>query len=328
MTDEERWMSVEEIAAHLGVRATTVYKWIEGRGMPAHRVGRLWMLKKSEVDAWVRANRPGPGTTFFGTQVVRDGLPSVLHESDLSQPMFYRSQQPGMDDSDVPTAVPRRIRHSVRALSAPPPPCSAHSLFDDEGVPVASDRPEVGRVVGLAAVGRSGRAVPVSIVAARGQGRVVPMGGAPLFLAESTRAATRCLRRVHESLGLSREWLASFDLGVMSDATDLPDQGLALAAAVAAALVSALTGRPVRPGLAMFGSLSEEGRIELADRARERLRAARSAGIRQVLLPAANAGELEGSTTARSVETIPVGELGELLGRILLQRDSAGLDLV
>ncbi|MFO7651027.1 MAG: S16 family serine protease [bacterium] len=323
MTDEERWMSVEDIAAHLGVRSTTVYKWIEGRAMPAHRVGKLWMLKRSEVDQWVRANQPGPGTTFLGTHLVHDSLPSVLHESDPGQPVCCRSQEPGPDDSPAP----RRISHSVRALNAPPPVRSARSLFDADA-PVASDRPEVGRVVGLAAVGRSGRAVPVSIVAARGQGRVVPMGGAPLFLAESTRAATRCLRRVHESLGLSREWLASFDLGVMSDATDLPDQGLALAAAVAAALVSALTGRPVRPGLAMFGSLSEEGRIEPADRARERLRAARSAGIRQVLLPAANAGELDGGTTARAVETIPVGTLTELLERALLQRDSAGLDLV
>jgi ATP-dependent Lon protease len=134
---------------------------------------------------------------------------------------------------------------------------------------------------------------------------------------------------MHDSLGLSREWLAGFDLGVLCDATDVPDQGLTLAATVASALVSALTGRPVRPRVAVFGGLSEEGRIEPADRARERLRAARSAGIKQVLLPLANAEELSGGTTmARSVETIPVGEMSELLGHVLLKRDAEGLDLV
>ncbi|MCZ7641334.1 MAG: helix-turn-helix domain-containing protein [Verrucomicrobia bacterium] len=53
----ERWLSVEEIAAHLGVNPDTVYKWIERKKMPAHKVGRLWKFQTSEVDAWVRDGR-------------------------------------------------------------------------------------------------------------------------------------------------------------------------------------------------------------------------------------------------------------------------------
>jgi excisionase family DNA binding protein len=49
----EPWISGEEIARHLGVAKDTVYRWIEARGLPAHRVGRLWKFKVSEVDAWV-----------------------------------------------------------------------------------------------------------------------------------------------------------------------------------------------------------------------------------------------------------------------------------
>ena len=48
-------MSVDDIAAHLGVRRDTVYKWINRRHMPAHKVGRLWKLRKQEVDQWVRS---------------------------------------------------------------------------------------------------------------------------------------------------------------------------------------------------------------------------------------------------------------------------------
>ena len=48
-----RWISVAEVARHLGVARDTVYRWIDSRGMPAHRVGRFWKFQLSEVDAWV-----------------------------------------------------------------------------------------------------------------------------------------------------------------------------------------------------------------------------------------------------------------------------------
>ena len=54
MTDD-RWFSVEEIAEYLGVKRDTLYKWIERKKMPAHKVGRLWKFKKTEVNKWVRS---------------------------------------------------------------------------------------------------------------------------------------------------------------------------------------------------------------------------------------------------------------------------------
>lgn len=51
---EDRWLSVEEIGTDLGVKRDTVYKWISGKSMPAHKIGRLWKFKRDEVDAWVR----------------------------------------------------------------------------------------------------------------------------------------------------------------------------------------------------------------------------------------------------------------------------------
>lgn len=50
----DRWLSVEEIANHLGVSKDTVYAWISKKSMPAHRVGRLWKFQKAEVDQWVK----------------------------------------------------------------------------------------------------------------------------------------------------------------------------------------------------------------------------------------------------------------------------------
>ena len=52
---EDRWFSVDEIAAYLGIKRATVYVWIERRNMPAHKVGRLWKFRRDEVDEWVRS---------------------------------------------------------------------------------------------------------------------------------------------------------------------------------------------------------------------------------------------------------------------------------
>jgi excisionase family DNA binding protein len=54
MATEERWVGVEDVAAHLGVAKDSVYRWIDERGLPAHRVGRLFRFKLSEIDEWVR----------------------------------------------------------------------------------------------------------------------------------------------------------------------------------------------------------------------------------------------------------------------------------
>lgn len=50
-----RWLSVEEIAIHLGVSKDTIYAWREKKGLPAHRIGRFWKFKADEVDDWVRS---------------------------------------------------------------------------------------------------------------------------------------------------------------------------------------------------------------------------------------------------------------------------------
>jgi excisionase family DNA binding protein len=53
MAVEERWVGVEDVAAHLGVSRDSVYRWIETRDLPARRVGRLLRFKLSEIDDWV-----------------------------------------------------------------------------------------------------------------------------------------------------------------------------------------------------------------------------------------------------------------------------------
>jgi excisionase family DNA binding protein len=56
---EDRYLSVEEISGYLGVKPDTIYKWIDRRDLPAHKVGRLWKFRKNEIDAWVSSDRAG-----------------------------------------------------------------------------------------------------------------------------------------------------------------------------------------------------------------------------------------------------------------------------
>ncbi|MCD4671326.1 MAG: helix-turn-helix domain-containing protein [Anaerolineaceae bacterium] len=52
---DDKWLTVEEIAVYLNVSNDTIYNWIKNRSMPAHKVGRKWMFKQADVDAWVKS---------------------------------------------------------------------------------------------------------------------------------------------------------------------------------------------------------------------------------------------------------------------------------
>lgn len=50
---EDRWLSVEDVSIYLGVNRETVYKWVSDKGLPAHKIGRLWKFRKADVEKWV-----------------------------------------------------------------------------------------------------------------------------------------------------------------------------------------------------------------------------------------------------------------------------------
>ncbi len=50
----DRWLSVEEISKYLGISTDTVYRWLDERSIPGHRVGKKWKFKTVEVDEWIR----------------------------------------------------------------------------------------------------------------------------------------------------------------------------------------------------------------------------------------------------------------------------------
>lgn len=50
----DRWLSVQEIAQYLGISKETIYRWLDSKKIPAHKIGKQWKFQVSEVDGWVK----------------------------------------------------------------------------------------------------------------------------------------------------------------------------------------------------------------------------------------------------------------------------------
>jgi excisionase family DNA binding protein len=53
----DNYINIDEAADYLGVKPATIRTWIKSRNLPAHRVGKLWKFKRSEIDAWVESGK-------------------------------------------------------------------------------------------------------------------------------------------------------------------------------------------------------------------------------------------------------------------------------
>lgn len=59
----EKWSSLKKITEYLGASRESVFKWIEHKGMPDHKLGKLWKFKISEVDEWIRSGAAADADT-------------------------------------------------------------------------------------------------------------------------------------------------------------------------------------------------------------------------------------------------------------------------
>jgi len=76
----QRWLSVDDVAAYLGIRRGTVYKWIERHGLPARKVGRLLKFRRTDVDRWMEsqksaaADKASPDRSL---RLLREAVPEI-----------------------------------------------------------------------------------------------------------------------------------------------------------------------------------------------------------------------------------------------------------
>ena len=71
MPTQEGWVDINEVAAYLQVTKDSIYRWVDSKGFPAHRVGRLLRFRISQVDDWVQSNSSGEPEGGSSVQATR-----------------------------------------------------------------------------------------------------------------------------------------------------------------------------------------------------------------------------------------------------------------
>ncbi len=155
-----------------------------------------------------------------------------------------------------------------------------------------SPEPQVGVAYGLGATLLGGTLVPVEVLAMPGRGHLEVTGQAGEVLQESARAALSWVRAHADNFGLAPDFAERMDLHVHLPEGALPKDGPSAGLALVVALVSALTGRPVRSDLAVTGEITLRGRVLPVGGLRHKVLAAQRAGLRGLLAPARNQAEV------------------------------------
>ena len=157
----------------------------------------------------------------------------------------------------------------------------------------AQETDEVGVAQGLAYTGFGGEVMPIEVTLVDGKGTTKLTGNLGTVMKESAEAAMTYARSHASELGISGDWTKKHDAHIHVPAGAVPKDGPSAGVAMAVALTSAMTGRPVRKEICMTGEISLRGKVMPIGGVKEKVLAAHRAGLKEVLLPSENERDLE-----------------------------------
>lgn len=188
-------------------------------------------------------------------------------------------------------------------------------LFDK-----AENKERVGCVTGLAWTAVGGDTLTIEVNVMKGSGKMELTGHLGEVMKESARAALTYIRSRAQELGLNDHFANDCDIHIHVPAGAVPKDGPSAGITLAAALASALTGRPVRRDLAMTGEITLRGRVLAIGGLKEKAVAARRAGVREILIPKENVPDIEDipDSVLESLKITTVTTMDEVLKSSLL----------
>ena len=185
---------------------------------------------------------------------------------------------------------------------------------------IHSDRDQVGVVNGLAWTQVGGEILEVEAQALDGSGKLELTGNLGSVMQESAKAALTCLRSRWEELGLPRDFYKTKDVHVHFPEGAVPKDGPSAGIAITTAMLSALTGRPVRGSVAMTGEVTLRGRVLPIGGLKEKTMAALRNGVHTVLIPRENVKDLDeiDQTVRAGLHFIPVDTVDQVFAAALV----------
>src|SRR5712692_2745606 len=181
---------------------------------------------------------------------------------------------------------------------------------------IAERTRRAGVVVGLAWTPSGGDVLFVEANSMKGKGGFTMTGQIGQVMQESMQAALTWVRSNAVPLGIQENFFAEHDIHIHVPAGAIPKDGPSAGVTMATALVSLLTGRPVRPLTAMTGEITLSGDVLPIGGVKEKVLAAKRAGVHDVILPAENKMNVEEDLTPEQLENINVHyvkTIGEVL---------------
>ncbi|MBE0594258.1 MAG: endopeptidase La [Gemmatimonadales bacterium] len=195
---------------------------------------------------------------------------------------------------------------------------------------VAERENQIGQVTGLAWTEVGGELLTVEAVAVPGKGKTTSTGKLGDVMQESIKAAMTVVRKRANRLGIAPDFYEKHDIHVHVPEGATPKDGPSAGIAMTTALVSVLTGIPVRADVAMTGEITLRGEVLPIGGLKEKLLAAHRGNIRTVLIPEENVKDLAEipDNVKNSLEIIPVKWIDKVLERALERAPEPTDDLV
>lgn len=196
---------------------------------------------------------------------------------------------------------------------------------------MANPAPEIGIVRGLAWTSVGGDTLQIEVNVMPGSGELMLTGQLGDVMKESAQTGISYIRSVSGRYGIAEDFFEKHDIHVHIPEGAVPKDGPSAGITMAAAMLSAVTGKKVRADLAMTGEITLRGRVLPIGGLKEKLLAAKSAGIRTVLIPKENRADVEelSAEITKGLEILTVENMEQVLSHALAEEtenteDTAG----
>ena len=185
----------------------------------------------------------------------------------------------------------------------------------------ANEEDQVGIVRGLAWTSVGGDTLQIEVNVMPGKGEIILTGQLGDVMKESAQAGISYIRSISSKYKVAEDFFEKHDIHIHIPEGAVPKDGPSAGITMATAMLSAITDKKVRADLAMTGEITLRGRVLPIGGLKEKLLAAKNAGIRTVLVPRENKKDVDelSSEITKGLEIIPVSQMEEVL-KIALMR--------